>query len=187
MSLSPCARTFAVWFTARLQVPEGTDNKPEQESDITSMESSARSTSPTRPNGSVANFESPVRHGNSIRTIAQSASRADVSRAAGPARSPAAPVRQKHKAEHVPNRSVLPAGVKALCFSSLLMAVTHICRSWSFTALHFCLCSAYRMYSSPSVPQRQVRRVEYIPIRFGIWSFQKHWILMQQCGFKSDI
>ncbi|XP_056607428.1 transmembrane channel-like protein 3 [Triplophysa dalaica] len=89
---------------ARLQAPEGADKKTEQESDITSMESSARSTSPTRPNGSVVNFESPVRHGNSIRTITQSASRADVSRAAGVAWSPSAPVRQKHKAEHVPNR-----------------------------------------------------------------------------------
>nr|XP_055037084.1 transmembrane channel-like protein 3 [Misgurnus anguillicaudatus] len=113
---------------ARLQAPEGADKKPEQESDITSMESSARSTSPQRPNGNVVNFESPIRQGNSIRTITQSASRPDVSRAAGAARSSSAPVRQKHKAEHASN-------------------------------------SAFRMYSSPSVPQRQVRRVEYIPIR----------------------
>lgn len=76
------------------------------------MESSARSTSPTRPNGSVVNFESPIRHGNSIRTITQSASRADVSRTPGAARSPSAPVRQKHKAEHVPNRSVMPDDIK---------------------------------------------------------------------------
>ncbi|XP_051566343.1 transmembrane channel-like protein 3 [Myxocyprinus asiaticus] len=113
---------------ARQQAPEGDDIKPEQESDITSMESSAHSASPQRRNGSVTNFESPVRHGNSIRTITQSASRPDVPRAAGATRSPAVPVRQKHKAEHISN-------------------------------------SAFRKYSSPSVLQRQVRLVEYIPIR----------------------
>ncbi|XP_067301176.1 transmembrane channel-like protein 3 isoform X2 [Pseudorasbora parva] len=89
---------------ARLQAPEGGDKKAEQESDITSMESSARSTSPSRRNGSVTNFESPVRHGNSIRTISQSASRPDIPRAAGATRSPSVPVRQKHKAEHVASR-----------------------------------------------------------------------------------
>ncbi|XP_031424573.1 transmembrane channel-like protein 3 [Clupea harengus] len=87
---------------ARLQAPEGGDQKPEQESDITSMESSIRSSSPRR-NGSVTNFESPVRRGNSIRTITQSASRADI-RAAGPSRSPSVSVRQKHRYEHIPNR-----------------------------------------------------------------------------------
>ncbi|KAK2913368.1 hypothetical protein Q8A67_001767 [Cirrhinus molitorella] len=113
---------------ARLQAPEVGDKKPEQESDLTSMESSARSASPPRRNGSVTNFESPVRQVNSIRTITQSASRPDVPRAAGATRSPSVPVRQKHKAEPMAS-------------------------------------SAFRMYSSPSVPQRQVRRVEYIPIR----------------------
>uniref|UniRef100_A0A8C0YEZ8 Transmembrane channel-like protein n=1 Tax=Cyprinus carpio carpio TaxID=630221 RepID=A0A8C0YEZ8_CYPCA len=67
--------------------------------DITSMESSARSASPPRRNGSIANFESPVRHGNSIRTITQSASRPDIPRAAGASQSPTVPVRQKHKSE----------------------------------------------------------------------------------------
>ncbi|XP_042617270.1 transmembrane channel-like protein 3 [Cyprinus carpio] len=113
---------------ARLQGPEGGDKKPEQESDITSMESSARSASPPRRNGSIANFESPVRHGNSIRTITQSASRPDIPRAAGASQSPTVPVRQKHKSEPMAS-------------------------------------SSFRMYSNPSVPQRQVRRVEYIPIR----------------------
>lgn len=94
---------------------------PEQESDITSVESSARSTSPPRRNGSVTNFESPVRHGNSIRTITQSASRADVPGTAGATRSPSVPVRQKHKAEHVASRSVLLCGIRALYFSSLLL------------------------------------------------------------------
>ncbi|XP_041918466.1 transmembrane channel-like protein 3 [Alosa sapidissima] len=96
---------------ARLQAPEGGDKKTEQESDITSMESSIRSSSP-RHNGSVTNFESPVRRGNSIRTITQSASRADIraaaataaAAAAAAARSPAVSVRQKHRYEHIPNR-----------------------------------------------------------------------------------
>ncbi|XP_059383224.1 transmembrane channel-like protein 3 [Carassius carassius] len=108
---------------ARLQGPEGGDKKLEQESDITSIESSA---SPPRRNGSVTNFESPVHHG--IRTMTQSASRPDIARAAGATQSPSVPMRQKHKAEPVAS-------------------------------------SAFRMYSSPSVTQRQVRRVEYIPIR----------------------
>ncbi|KAG7327397.1 hypothetical protein KOW79_009003 [Hemibagrus wyckioides] len=60
---------------ARLQPPEGGEQKPEQESDITSMESPARSASPPRRNGSVNKILSPGRHSNSIRTIAQSASR----------------------------------------------------------------------------------------------------------------
>ncbi|XP_072516715.1 transmembrane channel-like protein 3 [Salminus brasiliensis] len=111
---------------ARLQSPEGGDKKPEQESDITSMESPARSTSPPRRNGTVTNFQSPVRRGNSIRTISQSASRAEV-RTAGATRSPSVPVRPKPRLEHIPN-------------------------------------SAYRMFGGPSVPQRQIHRVEYIPI-----------------------
>ncbi|XP_059362338.1 transmembrane channel-like protein 3 [Carassius carassius] len=113
---------------ARLQGPEGGDKKSEQESDITSMESSAHSASPPRRNGSITNFESPVRQGNSIRTITQSASRLDIARAAGATQSPTVPVRQKHKSEPMAS-------------------------------------SSFRMHSSPSVPQRQVRRVEYIPIR----------------------
>uniref|UniRef100_A0AAY4BCG7 Transmembrane channel-like protein n=1 Tax=Denticeps clupeoides TaxID=299321 RepID=A0AAY4BCG7_9TELE len=90
---------------ARLHGPEGGDKKPDQESDLTSMESSIRTASPRR-NGSVTNFESPVRLSNSIHTITQSASRADVGRAAGTSRSPSVPVRQKNRFEHiqVPNR-----------------------------------------------------------------------------------
>uniref|UniRef100_A0A8C1D3T3 Transmembrane channel-like protein n=1 Tax=Cyprinus carpio carpio TaxID=630221 RepID=A0A8C1D3T3_CYPCA len=71
----------------RLQLQTGGDTKMKQESDITIMESSTRSASPPRPNGSVTNFESPVRNGNSIRTITQSASRPDIPRAAGATRS----------------------------------------------------------------------------------------------------
>uniref|UniRef100_A0AAR2J9B4 Transmembrane channel-like protein n=1 Tax=Pygocentrus nattereri TaxID=42514 RepID=A0AAR2J9B4_PYGNA len=92
-----------VFHSARLQPPEGGDKKPEQESDITSMESPARSTSPPRRNGTVTNFQSPVRRGNSIRTITQSASRADV-RPTGATRSPSVPVRPKPRLEHIPNR-----------------------------------------------------------------------------------
>ncbi|XP_058257808.1 transmembrane channel-like protein 3 isoform X2 [Hemibagrus wyckioides] len=100
---------------ARLQPPEGGEQKPEQESDITSMESPARSASPPRRNGSVNKILSPGRHSNSIRTIAQSASRPED-------RSPSILVRPKPS-------------------------------------------SAYRVFSSPSVPQREIQRVEYIPIR----------------------
>ncbi|XP_050932190.1 transmembrane channel-like protein 3 isoform X1 [Lates calcarifer] len=67
---------------ARLQTPEAVaaDKKlDQQESDITSQEASVHTPSPRR-NGSVTNFQSPVRRGNSIRTIAQSASRADLNR-----------------------------------------------------------------------------------------------------------
>uniref|UniRef100_A0A4W6D6K5 Transmembrane channel-like protein n=1 Tax=Lates calcarifer TaxID=8187 RepID=A0A4W6D6K5_LATCA len=65
-----------------LQTPEAVaaDKKlDQQESDITSQEASVHTPSPRR-NGSVTNFQSPVRRGNSIRTIAQSASRADLNR-----------------------------------------------------------------------------------------------------------
>ncbi|XP_062327993.1 transmembrane channel-like protein 3 [Osmerus eperlanus] len=92
---------------ARLQAPEtAVENKSDQqESDITSRESSIRTPSP-RHNGSVTNFQSPVRRGNSIRTITQSASRADLNRSsvAGPSRSPTVSILQKQRLEHVPNR-----------------------------------------------------------------------------------
>ncbi|XP_066557589.1 transmembrane channel-like protein 3 [Amia ocellicauda] len=89
---------------ARIQGQEGSDKKTEQESDITSQESSIRSSSPRR-NGSVTNFESPVSRGNSIRTITQSASRTEVNRAATASQSPSIPVLQKHRMEHIPNRN----------------------------------------------------------------------------------
>uniref|UniRef100_A0A8C4GFW3 Transmembrane channel-like protein n=1 Tax=Dicentrarchus labrax TaxID=13489 RepID=A0A8C4GFW3_DICLA len=92
---------------ARLQAPEAAgDKKPDQqESDVTSQEASIHTPSPRR-NGSVTNFQSPVRRGNSIRTIAQSASRTDLSRGsvAGSVRSPAVTVLPKHRLEHIPNR-----------------------------------------------------------------------------------
>ncbi|XP_032393297.1 transmembrane channel-like protein 3 [Etheostoma spectabile] len=92
---------------ARLQAPEAVaDKKPdEQESDITSQEASIHTPSP-RHNGSITNFHSPVRRGNSIRTITQSASRADLNRGrgAGSVRSPTVTILPKHRPEHVPNR-----------------------------------------------------------------------------------
>ncbi|XP_042266419.1 transmembrane channel-like protein 3 isoform X3 [Thunnus maccoyii] len=92
---------------ARLQAPEAAaDKKPDQqESDITSQEASIHTPSPRR-NGSVTNFQSPVRRGNSIRTITQSASRLDLNRGsvAGSSRSPTVSILPKHRLEHIPNR-----------------------------------------------------------------------------------
>nr|XP_015198352.1 PREDICTED: transmembrane channel-like protein 3 isoform X2 [Lepisosteus oculatus] len=103
---------------ARMQSQEGSDKKPEQESDLTSQESSIRSSSPRR-NGSVANFESPVSRGNSIRTIAQSASRTDVNRAATTSQSPSIPILQKQRKEQIPNRhpGFLHGGASGSCKS----------------------------------------------------------------------
>uniref|UniRef100_A0A8C1XA10 Transmembrane channel-like protein n=1 Tax=Cyprinus carpio TaxID=7962 RepID=A0A8C1XA10_CYPCA len=127
----------------RLQGPEGGDKKPEQESDITSMESSARSASPPRRNGSIANFESPVRHGNSIRTITQSASRPDIPRAAGASQSPTVPVRQKHKSEPMASRSVLHSGY--------LGSTSGSCRSKSHHNMAYNPCTRYagNIHSDP--------------------------------------
>ncbi|AWP02092.1 putative transmembrane channel-like protein 3 [Scophthalmus maximus] len=92
---------------ARLQAPEASADKQldRQESDTTSQEASIHTPSP-RGNGSVTNFRSPVRRGNSIRTITQSASRVDLSRGsgAGSGRSPAVAILPKHRLEHIPNR-----------------------------------------------------------------------------------
>ncbi|XP_041648864.1 transmembrane channel-like protein 3 [Cheilinus undulatus] len=93
---------------ARLQGPEAAaaDPKPDQqESDITSQEASIQTASPQH-NGSVTNFQSPVRRGNSIRTISQSASRMDLSRGtvSGSVRNPSVIALPKHRLEHIPNR-----------------------------------------------------------------------------------
>ncbi|KAK1160790.1 transmembrane channel-like protein 3 [Acipenser oxyrinchus oxyrinchus] len=103
---------------SRMITHEGNDKKPDQESDITSQESSLRSSSPRR-NGSVMNFESPVNRGNSIRTISQSASRSDVSRATTASQIPPVPVLQKHRMEHIPNRhpGALQGGASGACRS----------------------------------------------------------------------
>ncbi|XP_056095562.1 transmembrane channel-like protein 3 isoform X3 [Rhinichthys klamathensis goyatoka] len=146
---------------ARLQAPEGGDKKKEQESDITSVESSARSTSPPRRNGSVTNFQSPVRHCNSIRTISQSASRPDIPRAAGATRSPSVPVRQKHKAEHVasrmysspsvPQRQVRRVEYIPIRHSGYLGSSSGSCRSKSYHNMAYNPCSRYaeNIHSDP--------------------------------------
>uniref|UniRef100_A0A8C6WU88 Transmembrane channel-like protein n=1 Tax=Neogobius melanostomus TaxID=47308 RepID=A0A8C6WU88_9GOBI len=61
----------------------------QQESDVTSHEASIQTPSPRR-NGNVTNFQSPVRRGNSIRTISQSASRSELNHSGvpGTSRSP---------------------------------------------------------------------------------------------------
>uniref|UniRef100_A0A8C1XBE1 Transmembrane channel-like protein n=1 Tax=Cyprinus carpio TaxID=7962 RepID=A0A8C1XBE1_CYPCA len=109
-------------------------------SDITSMESSARSASPPRRNGSIANFESPVRHGNSIRTITQSASRPDIPRAAGASQSPTVPVRQKHKSEPMASRH-----------SGYLGSTSGSCRSKSHHNMAYNPCTRYagNIHSDP--------------------------------------
>uniref|UniRef100_W5N5A8 Transmembrane channel-like protein n=1 Tax=Lepisosteus oculatus TaxID=7918 RepID=W5N5A8_LEPOC len=109
---------LSLCLIARMQSQEGSDKKPEQESDLTSQESSIRSSSPRR-NGSVANFESPVSRGNSIRTIAQSASRTDVNRAATTSQSPSIPILQKQRKEQIPNRhpGFLHGGASGSCKS----------------------------------------------------------------------
>uniref|UniRef100_A0A8C6VM69 Transmembrane channel-like protein n=1 Tax=Naja naja TaxID=35670 RepID=A0A8C6VM69_NAJNA len=58
-----------LYFLARIQNVEGNGKRPEQETDIISQESSARSSTP-RKNGSVVNFESPK--ASQIQTISQS-------------------------------------------------------------------------------------------------------------------
>ncbi|XP_076017472.1 transmembrane channel-like protein 3 [Genypterus blacodes] len=90
---------------AKLQAPEAAaDNKPDnqQESDITSCEASIHTPSPQHK----GKFQSSVLRGNSIHTITQSASRAELSRGsvAGPSRSPTASIPPKHRLEHTPNR-----------------------------------------------------------------------------------
>uniref|UniRef100_A0AAV2LT70 Transmembrane channel-like protein n=1 Tax=Knipowitschia caucasica TaxID=637954 RepID=A0AAV2LT70_KNICA len=85
---------------ARLQAPEppAEVSTEQQDSDNTSHEASIQTPSPRR-NGSVTNFQSPVSRGNSIRTIAQSASRSELSRA-GTSRSPSVAMLPKHRLEH---------------------------------------------------------------------------------------
>ncbi|XP_054626920.1 transmembrane channel-like protein 3 [Dunckerocampus dactyliophorus] len=77
----------------------------EQESDITSQDPSIQTPSPQR-NGSITNLHTAGQRSNSIRTITQSASRGELSRAnvAGSSRSPAVSALPKHRLEHVPNR-----------------------------------------------------------------------------------
>ncbi|NWR58296.1 TMC3 protein, partial [Bucorvus abyssinicus] len=70
-TVSTAQSTFECNLVARIQNLDGTDKRPEQESDIISQESSVWSSTP-RKNGSVLNFESPVSKGTRIQTISQS-------------------------------------------------------------------------------------------------------------------
>ncbi|XP_062998621.1 transmembrane channel-like protein 3 [Elgaria multicarinata webbii] len=117
---------------ARIQTIEGHDKRPEQECDIVSQESSARSSTP-RKNGSVVNFESPK--GSRIQTISQSVPQPDVAKAVSPnpanatpaAPTPVAPIPatptpslppvQKPRTEPAPNRypSAVHGSASELC------------------------------------------------------------------------
>ncbi|XP_029431787.1 transmembrane channel-like protein 3 [Rhinatrema bivittatum] len=88
---------------ARFKNLEGTDKRPEQESDIVSQESSARSSTPGK-NGSVVNFESPGSKSSRIQTISQSVPCAEIAKPVTITPSPSIPVIQKHRTEHIPNR-----------------------------------------------------------------------------------
>ncbi|XP_015245262.1 PREDICTED: transmembrane channel-like protein 3 [Cyprinodon variegatus] len=92
---------------ARLQAPEASaDKKPDQqETDVQSQEASIHTSSPGQ-NGSVTNVQSPVHRSNSIRTITQSASRAELNpgQVAGSVRSPAAVLLPKRQVELLCNR-----------------------------------------------------------------------------------
>uniref|UniRef100_A0A3B5LNL8 Transmembrane channel-like protein n=1 Tax=Xiphophorus couchianus TaxID=32473 RepID=A0A3B5LNL8_9TELE len=72
-----CVSTATI--TARLQVPEASADKnpDQQESDIPNQEASIHTSSPQQ-NGSITNVQSPINRSNSIRTISQSASGADL-------------------------------------------------------------------------------------------------------------
>lgn len=93
---------------ARLQPPEAAaERKPDQqESDITSQETSIQTPTPTRRNGSTTKIQPQAHCENSIHTITQSASRADLNRGsvAGSVRSPAVTILPKHRLEHISNR-----------------------------------------------------------------------------------
>ncbi|KAJ1180268.1 hypothetical protein NDU88_005490 [Pleurodeles waltl] len=88
---------------ARFKNIDGHDKRQEQGSDITSQESSIRSSTP-RKNGSVVNFESPGSRSSRIQTITQSAPCVETTRSVNVTPSPTIPGIQKHKPEHLPNR-----------------------------------------------------------------------------------
>ncbi|KAM4675937.1 transmembrane channel-like protein 3 [Discoglossus pictus] len=106
---------------ARFQNKDGQDNKPEQDSDIISQESSARSSTP-RKNGSVVNFESPVSKSSRIKTISQSAPHVELPQPASVTQSPSVPGIQSQRAGHVSNRS---SSIK-------LGSVSDVCRAKNY-------------------------------------------------------
>lgn len=92
----------SVIYPARLQAPESTEEpkSDQQLSDVTSLGASAHLGSPGS-DGSEVNLQSAA--DSSIQTIAQAASRTDLSRG-GPRRTPAAAVTSKPPPPHLPNR-----------------------------------------------------------------------------------
>ncbi|MEE6503283.1 hypothetical protein FKM82_004789 [Ascaphus truei] len=107
---------------ARFQNVDKHDKKEEQDSDITSQESSVRSSTPRR-NGSVVNVESPGSKNSRIQTITQSVPRVDLTQPANIAPSPSVPGIQNQKAEHASNRAS----------SSKLGSVSEVCRTKNYT------------------------------------------------------
>ncbi|CAM4529313.1 unnamed protein product [Lepidochelys kempii] len=115
---------------ARIQNLEGNDKRPEQENDLTSQESSARSSTP-RKNGSVLNFESPMTKGSRIQTISQSVPQADISRPVNITPTPLIPTPtvpsiQRRRIEQVANRysSVVHGSASELCKTKPYTPVT---------------------------------------------------------------
>ncbi|XP_068597920.1 transmembrane channel-like protein 3 [Brachionichthys hirsutus] len=92
----------------RLQAPEEAVDRQSDllESDMESQEAAAHTPSP-QWNGNVRNFQSPLRHGNSIHTVTQSAAGLDLDRGcvAGSVASPMVTNLPKQIRGHVPNRT----------------------------------------------------------------------------------
>lgn len=90
---------------AKLQTPETTEEqKPDQQlSDAASPGASVHTGSPGS-DGSEVNLQSPANSSNNIQTIAQAASRPDLSRGG---QSPAATGASKAQPPHLPNRYLL--------------------------------------------------------------------------------
>ncbi|XP_063302365.1 transmembrane channel-like protein 3 [Pelobates fuscus] len=110
---------------ARFQNKDGHDKKQDADSDITSQESSVRSSTP-RKNGSVVNFESPGSKNSRIQTISQSVPRAGISQSPKLTQSPSVSGVQKQRSEHVASR---PPSIK-------LGSVSESCRNKSYNATH---------------------------------------------------
>ncbi|XP_005989703.1 transmembrane channel-like protein 3 [Latimeria chalumnae] len=112
---------------ARFQNLEGNEKKQEHESDITSQESSVRSSSSPRRNGSVTNFESPVSKNSSIHTVSQSVPCTDGIRTTNIPQTPSITVVQKHRNEHIPNRhpGTFQRGTNEVCRTKFYHPVSH--------------------------------------------------------------
>ncbi|XP_060116264.1 transmembrane channel-like protein 3 [Heteronotia binoei] len=118
----------------QIQNLEGISKRPEQESDIISQESSARSSTP-RKNGSVLTFESPK--GSQIQTVSQSVPQLDVTKPVNPSPANAAPLApppaapapiiQKPRTEPIANRYP----------SSAHGSASELCKAKTYTPVKF--------------------------------------------------